>query len=906
MMPCIPPLHIMFNKKNKNTQPNTAVSESITKNLLFSSQTSAPMLMKQWNTTPEGIDDDKVELFRSVHGNNITVHEKPDSILKRLITSFINPFTIVLFVLAAVSIWTDYVVVEPEERDLTAVIIILTMVTISGLLRFIQEYRSDQAAAQLKNMVKTTAMVERQISEKQEIPIEEIVCGDIVHLAAGDMIPADIRIIQSKDLFVNQASLTGENEPQEKISSLAPDSIKDPLTCHNLAFMGSDVVSGSAVGIVVATGSRTVFGSLASSLIRPKVKTSFEKGVNSVSWVLIRFMLCMVPIVFFINGITKGDWVESLLFGLSVAVGLTPEMLPMIVTTALAKGAVKMSRKKTIVKSLNSIQNFGAMDVLCTDKTGTLTQNKVLLEYHLNTRGEEDDRVLKHAFINSYYQTGLKNLMDVAILKHANEDNIHGLCDQFNKVDEIPFDFNRRRMSVAVQDQEGNTQLVTKGAVEEMISISSHAEYKGAIEPLTDEIKKKLLKIVHKLNADGMRVIAVSQKPVSSMTEWNFSISDEKDMILMGFLAFLDPPKDTAGVAIKTLEEHGVKVKVLTGDNDAVTACICRKIGMKVDCVILGEDIEHMNDKELDVTVEKYNIFAKLSPGQKSRIVASLRKNGNTVGFMGDGINDAIAMKESDVAISVDSAVDVARESADIILLEKDLMVLEDGVIEGRKTYANMVKYIKMTASSNFGNMFSVLVASAFIPFLPMLPLQLLVLNLIYDLSCISIPWDNVDPEYLCKPRKWNASSIGKFMLWIGPTSSVFDITTYLLMFFVICPAVCGGAFTDPGTNHALFIMLFHTGWFVESLWSQTLVIHMIRTPKIPFFQSRASLIVTLVTCMGIAFGTVLPGTSLGAELGMTALPNVYFLWLAITIFLYMLLANGMKRIFVKKYGELL
>lgn len=895
----------MIANKQKRFRQLSGSSGNIGNTLISAARLPVDSLMRELNTTLSGLNDEQVELIRSVEGDNTTSYEKQVSIVHKLVVAFINPFTIVLLILACVSLWTDYVAVAPEDRDLTAVVIIVTMVTLSGLLRFFQEYRSDQAAARLQDMVQTTVLVERQSSGKQEIPVGDIVCGDIVHLAAGDMVPADIRIIQSKDLFVNQASLTGENEPQEKVFEPVSERVKNPLSCSNLAFLGSNVISGTAVGVVVATGERTIFGVMAKELVKPKVKTSFEKGVNSVSWILIRFMLCMVPVVFFINGISKGDWLESLLFGLSVAVGLTPEMLPMIVTTSLAKGAVNMSRRKTIVKSLHSIQNFGAMDILCTDKTGTITQNKVLLEYHLNTHGEEDERVLRYAFINSYYQTGLKNLMDVAILEHAGDSDIRDLCTRFDKIDEIPFDFNRRRMSVIVRDNMGKTQIVTKGAVEEMIRISSHTEYDGKVEPLTKELRKKILRITHSLNVDGMRVIAVSQRNVKT-DEIAFSVNDERDMVLIGFLAFLDPPKDSAETAIRTLGEHGVTVKVLTGDNDAVTTCICRKVGMKDRDAILGEEIDQMSDRRLEEVAHTHNIFAKLSPSQKARIVAALRRRGHTVGFMGDGINDAVAMKESDVAISVDSAVDVARESADIILLEKDLMVLEDGIIEGRKTYANMVKYIKMTASSNFGNMFSVLIASAFLPFLPMLPLQLLVLNLIYDLSCISIPWDNVDPEYLGKPRKWDAGSIGKFMLMIGPTSSIFDITTYLLMFFVVCPSVCGGGWHEAGIDRALFIALFHTGWFVESLWSQTLVIHMIRTPKLPFIQSRASLPVCLVTCLGIAFGTILPLTALGRELDLTALPASYYFWLAITILLYMVVANAMKRVFIRKYGELL
>jgi Mg2+-importing ATPase len=675
--------------------------------------------------------------------------------------------------------------------------------------------------------------------------------------------------------------------------------------------MGSNVISGSATGVVAVTGNGTLFGEMARSVNEKPAKTAFEKGVNSVSWVLIRFMLVMVPVVLFINGFTKGDWMEAALFALAIAVGLTPEMLPMIVTACLAKGAVTMSKEKTIIKNLNSIQNLGSINVLCTDKTGTLTQDKVVLLYHLTIHGQEDARVLRHAFLNSYYQTGLKNLMDVAIISRTQEeqdktDELRGLTDKYTKVDEIPFDFERRRMSVVVAN--GKTQMITKGAVEEMLAVCSHAEYEGKVEPLTEDIKTYILKKVEDLNEDGMRVIAVAQKTNPSPAG-TFSVADESDMVLMGYLAFLDPPKESTPKAIKALNENGVSVKVLTGDNDKVARCICRQVGLPVERIVLGSEVDKMNDETLGKVAEEVTVFAKLSPQQKARVITALRNNGHSVGYMGDGINDAAGMKASDVGISVDTAVDIAKESADVILLEKDLMVLEKGIIEGRKTYGNMIKYIKMTASSNFGNMFSVLAASAFLPFLPMLSIHIILLNLIYDISCTAIPWDHVDREFLKIPRKWDASLVGKFMLWIGPTSSVFDITTYLLMYFIICPAMCGGLLfhqiTDPAMQ-AYYIALFQAGWFVESMWSQTLVIHMIRTPKIPFIQSRASLPLTLLTFTGIAVLTAIPFTGFGQSIGLAPLPPVYFAWLVLTIFLYMILATVFKKIFVRIYGELL
>jgi Mg2+-importing ATPase len=831
---------------------------------------------------------------------------------ERIVKAFVNPFTAILFGLAVVSAFTDIVLAEPGEADPMAVIIISTMVMISGILRFVQETRSGHAAENLLKMIKTTTNVRRQESGNLEIPLEDVVVGDIVHLAAGDMIPADMRIIQAKDLFVSQSALTGESMAVEKIHGAVRDRLDTLIDTHNLAFMGSDVISGSASGVVLATGDNTIFGEMAKSVNIKPVQTSFEKGVNTVSWLLIRFMLVMVPIVLFVNGFTKGDWIDAALFALSIAVGLTPEMLPMIVTTCLAKGAVAMSRKKTIIKNLNSIQNIGAIDVLCTDKTGTLTQDKVVLLYHYNIHGQEDVRVLRHAFLNSYYQTGLKNLMDVAIINRVREEQdtteeLRGLADRYTKVDEIPFDFERRRMSVVVEN--GKTQVITKGAIEEMLAVCKYAEYEGNVEPLTDDIRTYILQKVDELNEDGMRVIAVAHKnepsPVGA-----FSVADESEMTLMGYLAFLDPPKESTAAAIKALKELGVGVKILTGDNDKVTRAVCRHVGLPVSFIILGSDLEEMSDKKLSKIVEETDVFAKLSPQQKARIITALRDNGHSVGYMGDGINDAAAMKASDVGISVDTAVDIAKESAGVILLEKDLMVLEQGIIEGRKTYANMIKYIKMTASSNFGNMFSVLSASAFLPFIPMLPIHLILLNLIYDISCTAIPWDNVDREFLAIPRKWDASSVGKFMLWIGPTSSVFDITTYLLMYFIICPAFIGGGLlfsqiTDPAIQ-AAYIALFQAGWFVESMWSQTLVIHMIRTPKIPFIQSRASLPLTLLTFTGITVLTIIPFTGFGASIGFLPLPSVYFAWLALTILLYMGLATLLKTVFIKRYGELL
>ena len=879
------------------------------------------------DTTLRGIDRDKITEKKAKFGVNKVTKEKRKSLSQRLIGAFINPFTAILFCLALVSTITDIIFPVmglfgslPEDFDPLTVIIILTMVFLSGTLRFVQESRSGNAAEKLLAMITTTCTVTREGQEKIEIPLEEVVVGDIVHLSAGDMLPADVRILEARDLFVSQASLTGESEPIEKYASVSE--VSETITDYvNIAFMGSNVISGSAEAVVVSVGDNTLFGSMASAVAGEAVETSFSKGVNAVTWVLIRFMLIMVPLVFVINGITKGNWLAAFMFGISIAVGLTPEMLPMIVTTCLAKGAVSMSKKQTIVKNLNSIQNFGAIDILCTDKTGTLTQDKVVLEYHLNVNGDEDLRVLWHAYLNSYFQTGYKNLMDLAIIHKMEEEKAANpqrldLSEHYVKVDEIPFDFTRRRITTVVQNNAGKKQMLTKGAVEEMLSVCSFVECDGEVQRITDALHRRILDTVDELNDKGFRVVAIAQKsnpsPVGA-----FGVKDECDMVLMGYLAFLDPPKESTAGAIKALKAYGVTTKILTGDNDKVVRTICKQVGLEVHNMLLGSVLEKMSDAELAKAAETTEVFAKLTPDQKARIVSVLRANGHTVGFMGDGINDAAAMKSADIGISVDTAVDVAKESADIILLEKDLMVLKEGIIEGRKTYANMIKYIKMTVSSNFGNVFSVLAASALLPFLPMLSLHLIFLNFIYDLSCTAIPLDNVDEEFIAVPRKWDASSVCNFMIWIGPTSSIFDFTTYAFMYFVFCPMFVshGVLFNDLASHFCgaeleqmqfAYIAMFQAGWFVESMWSQTLVIHMIRTPKLPFIQSRASVPLTLLTCFSVALLTVIPFTGFGRLIGFVALPMSYFAYLIPCILLYMALATSLKKAYIRHYGELL
>lgn len=911
----------------RQTAQKAAIRDEQNRRIQFAATHPIQETLGYLNTTLCGLEPGKVEENRSEYGSNKVTREKKKTLPQRLAGAFINPFTAILFCLALVSSFTDMIFPHfslfgcvPKDFDCLTVVIILTMVFLSGTLRFVQESRSGNAAEKLLAMITTTCTVTRKGQEMAEIPLNEVVVGDIVHLFAGDMLPADVRILDAKDLFVSQASLTGESEPIEKIPMV--NETRDAITDYtNIAFMGSNVISGSASAVVVTVGDHTLFGSMASEVAHEAVETSFSKGVNAVSWVLIRFMLVMVPLVFVANGITKGDWLSAFLFGISIAVGLTPEMLPMIVTTCLAKGAVSMSKKQTIVKNLNSIQNFGAIDILCTDKTGTLTQDKVVLEYHLNVNGEDDLRVLRHAYLNSYFQTGYKNLMDVAIIQKTEEEEaddpqLVDLSEHYVKVDEIPFDFARRRLTTVVQNRDGKTQMVTKGAVEEMLSICSFAECDGKVRPMTKELKSRILATVDDLNEKGFRVLAIAQKSNPSPAG-AFGVTDECDMVLMGYLAFLDPPKESTADAIKALKAHGVTTKILTGDNDKVTRTICKQVGLKVRNMLLGSDLENMSDQELAKAAETTDVFAKLTPDQKARVVSVFRENGHTVGFMGDGINDASAMKSADIGISVDTAVDVAKESADIVLLEKDLMVLEEGIIEGRKTYANMIKYIKMTASSNFGNMFSVLAASALLPFLPMESLQLIFLNLIYDLSCTAIPWDNVDEEFISVPRKWDASSVGSFMMWIGPTSSVFDWMTYIFMYFVFCPLFVsrGVLYNDLASHFAgadlvrmqtAYVAMFQTGWFIESMWSQTLVIHMIRTPKLPFIQSHASAPLTLMTFTGIGVLTIIPFTTFGRMLGFVALPTAYFAYLIPCILLYMVLATSLKKAYVRHYGELL
>ena len=883
---------------------NREVPATLSQTLVAAASAEPEALLRQLDSHADGLSEAQASAIRERVGLNEVGHEKPLPWWMHLWHCYSNPFSLLLTVLAVVSYVTS---------DMKATLVIGSMVVLSTLLRFWQEGKSNKAADALKAMVSNTATVMRrdpardaepdarnyfgvtlhvQDSKSVELPIKLLAPGDLIVLSAGDMIPADCRVLTAKDLFVAQAAMTGESMPVEKSAVQADAQAINPLDLNNILFMGTNVVSGSATAVVLTTGNHTYFGALAHRVTATdQTPSAFQSGVNKVSWLLIRFMAVMVPLVLLLNGFTKGDWMEALMFALSVAVGLTPEMLPMIVTSALAKGAVFLSRKKVIVKRLDAIQNFGAMDVLCTDKTGTLTQDKIILARHVDPWGDESLDVLEMAYLNSAYQTGLKNLLDVAVLERSSADHIQELARNFHKVDEIPFDFTRRRMSVVAADaRDGQHLLVTKGAVEEILSVCTQVSGGAAVEPLTAELLARLRAVTAGFNGEGLRVVAVATKR-GPPTQTAYGLADEREMTLIGYVAFLDPPKDTAAPALKALAEHGITVKVLTGDNELVTAKICRAVGLAGEGVLLGGDIEGMDDPALAKAVESHNLFARLTPAHKERIVRQLKTNGHAVGFMGDGINDAPALRAADIGISVDTAVDIAKEAADIILLEKSLMILEQGVLEGRRTFSNMLKYIKMTASSNFGNVFSVLVASVFIPFLPMLPMHLLVQNLMYDISQIAIPFDNVDSELLQKPQRWRPDDIGRFMVFFGPISSVFDITTFAMMWFVF------GARTPAQQT------LFQSGWFVVGLLTQTLVVHMIRTPKLPFIQSRAAMPLMAMTAVIMIAGMLLPMGPWASYFKLQALPPLYFELLPLILIGYMALTQAMKGIYRRRWG---
>jgi Mg2+-importing ATPase len=817
---------------------------------------------------PGGLSQEQAELLLEDHGPNVVAQEKRHTWIVLLGHALVNPLVVLLLILAVVALATE---------DFRAASVMFAMVGLGVVLRLVQETRADLAAARLKAMISVTATVVRD-GVAREVPLAELVPGDVVKLAAGDMVPADVRVLACKDLFIIQASLTGESLPVEKTEASVDAVGRSPLELTDACFLGTSVESGTATALVVTTGLETYLGAMSKALVGPPVETSFDKGVRRFTWLMIRFMSVMVPLVFLINGLTKGNWPEAFFFALAIAVGLTPEMLPMIVTVCLSSGAIAMGRKKVIVKRLNSIQNFGAMDVLCTDKTGTLTLDRVIIEKHCDVVRKEDDDVLALVYLNSHFQTGLKNVLDRAVLEHR---EIHAEINvpAWEKVDEIPFDFSRRLMSVVVETPEDTHRIITKGAPEEVFRRCTRFELEGQLYPMDPILIDDLRLEYEALSEDGFRVLAVCYKDVPRQAA--YSKADESEMVLRGYVAFLDPPKETARPALEALRQHGVTAKILTGDNELVSKKICHEVGLATEHILLGSQVETMNDAQLADEAEKTTLFARLSPAHKQRIIHALQSRGHAVGFLGDGINDAPALRAADVGISVDSAVDIAKESADVILLEKSLLILEEGVLEGRKVFANILKYVRMGASSNFGNMFSVLGASVFLPFLPMAPLQILTNNLLYDFSQVPIPTDDVGPEQIARPRPWSMREISRFILFIGPCSSIFDYTTYFLMLYVF------GAWDNPA--------LFQTGWFVESLLTQTLIIHIIRTNRIPFLQSRASWPLIVTTALVMMVGIWLPFSPVGPALGFQPLPPLYWPLIMLTLLCYALLTQLVK-----------
>ena len=876
------------------------VPSTLAQTLSEAARNDPAALLQSLGSHADGLTETEARTARTRAGPNEVEHEKPLPWWLHLWHCYRNPFNLLLTVLAVIS-WATH--------DTKAATVIGAMVVLSTVMRFWQENRSHEAADKLKAMVSSTATVLRRdrpnpapaatpgaipngaVSRQIELPIRQLVPGDVLVLSAGDMIPADLRLLSAKDLFVGQSAMTGESLPVEKFPVQRDLKATNPLELDNILFMGTNVVSGSAMAVVLATGNHTYFGALAQRVsATDRAPTSFQTGVNRVSWLLIRFMAVMVPLVLLLNGFTKGDWLQALLFALSIAVGLTPEMLPMIVTSTLARGAVFLSRKKVIVKRLDAIQNFGAMDVLCTDKTGTLTQDRIVLAQHTDAWGQESSQVLEMAYLNSYHQTGLKNLLDVAVLEHAEVHRDLEVATAFQKVDEMPFDFSRRRMSVVVAEHDRRHLLICKGAVEEILSVCTQVRHGDVGEPLTPALLARQQALTGSLNAQGLRVVAVAVKDMPP-AKTDYGIADEAALTLVGYVAFLDPPKETTAPALAALASHGVTVKILTGDNEAVTAKVCHDVGLAPGTILLGSDIERLDDAQLAAAAEKTTVFAKLTPAHKERIVRLLKGNGHVVGYMGDGINDAAALRVADIGISVDTAVDIAKEAADIILLEKNLLVLDQGVLEGRRTFVNMLKYIKMTVSSNFGNVLSVLVASAFIPFLPMLPMHLLVQNLLYDVSQAAVPFDNVDSELLTRPLHWQPTEIGRFMLYFGPVSSVFDLATYGLMWFVF------------GANTVGQQTLFQSGWFVVGVLTQTLIVHLIRTPRIPFIQSRAAVPLLVMTGLIMAVAVFLPMGPLAPYFKLQALPPLYFVFVVAILAGYVMLTQAMKAFYIRRFG---
>lgn len=872
-----------FLKRNQNTQTYTYTHEQDLRRL--SSETIDDVLRK-YGSAAQGLSADEAAIRLEEHGPNIVKTKKQHTVVSRIIEALVNPFNIILLIIAVVTYITDVVI--SDVADYATTMIILLMVFMSSLVAFIQSRNSDKAAESLKQMVANKTDVIRD-GKLVEINIADVVPGDVIKFSAGDMIPADVRFISTKDTFVSQAALTGESAPVEKFDT-ADDTDVALTDLANIGMMGTDLVSGTAIAVVLFTAEDTFFSSIAASLSGEKAQTGFERGVSSVSAMLIKMMLVIIPIIFLINGIIKNDWFSALLFAVSVAVGLTPEMLPVIMTSTLARGALAMSKKNVIVRTLGSIQTFGEMDILCTDKTGTLTEDKIVLEKYMDLTGQDDTRVLRHAYLNSYFQTGLKNLIDIAIINRAEKYNFREIVENYNRIDEVPFDFSRRRMSVILRDKTGKRQLITKGAVEEMLAICSFVEVEGQVKTIGSDERRLAMATYEKYNTAGLRMLAVAQKN-EVPDEEHFSVSDESNMVLIGFVGFLDPPKESAKSAIETLREHGVRTVVLTGDSEGVALKVCEKVGIDVQANVLGTDIEQMSDAELKEVAQHCNLFSKLSPMQKKRVITALQEDGHTVGYMGDGINDTPALRQSDVGISVDSAVDIAKETADIILLAKDLMVLEEGVLLGRRTFGNIMKYIKMAASGNFGNMIAVVVASIFLPFLPMLPVHILTQNLLNDFAQMGLAFDNMDADFVLKPQKWDVKLLKSFMWIMGPLSSVFDILCYIILWFVF------------GYNSMANSTYFQTGWFLFGTLSQIFIIHMIRTGKIPFIHSKPAPALLFSTLAVAVVALIIGFAPLAIVLDLKQMPVHFLLWLCILLVLYSLSVQGVKKIYQKQIG---
>ena len=867
-------------KENKVEQKQKAVAKKLRKY----SGMQVEKLLKEFQSSDEGLSVVEIDDLIEKYGKNTIEIENNNTFLKKLKNAIINPFNIVLMFVAIITFITDVII--SSNKDYATFLLIISTVIISAIISLVQEMKSDSSAKKLKSMITNKIDVIRD-GVPTIVEVENIVPGDIVKLSSGDMIPGDVRFLEVKDLFIDQASLTGESNPVEKFS--VPKNKEEQVTeLSNIGFMGTNVVSGTATAIVLTTGSNTYFGNMAKSLYTVNEKNSFEKGIDSVSNLLIKFMLAMVPIILVINLITKNDWLSSLLFAITIAVGLTPEMLPVIMTSTMAKGAVDMSKKKTIVKRLSSIQTFGEMNILCTDKTGTLTEDEIVLEKYIDVTGNENKRILKHAFLNSYFQTGLKNLIDVAIISRAEKEKMNILKEKYVAEDEIPFDFSRRRMSVVLRDENGKRQLITKGAVDEVMNICSFIDIDGIVNEMTEETRKKAYDIYEKYNEEGLRVLAVAQKNEIHDIE-TFGVQDEQNMVLIGFVGFLDPPKASSKQAIAALKKHGVDTVVLTGDSEGVALNVCKKVGIPVANRMTGKDIDSLTDDELKEKVKNCYLYSKLNPLQKQRIVRIYQENGNTVGYMGDGINDSPPLKQSDVGISVDTAVDIAKETADIILLEKDLNVLEEGVINGRKTFTNVLKYIKMATSGNFGNMLSIIVASIFLPFLPLLPIHILIQNLLCDFAQIGMPFDNVDKEYIRKPKKWNTDDIKKFMFVFGSISTVLDIMCFAVLWF-------GFEF-----NTVEKATLFQTGWFAFGIISQTLIIHMIRTHKMPFIESKSSKQLVISTFTITLITILITFTNIAVIFDLRRLPITYLLWIVTLLMIYALFIQTYKKFYMKR-----